>query len=299
MRRLPSIVFALVFAGVGCSDRDGVRDAGDSARGLVRVELAYTHATGTPATEVRFDAQARFVRYRAFDPASVPTILGFTDFDSLPIDGCRVADGTAELDEALAGDSVLPAAEVALLDAGRLELRGPVDRAAMMPRHYPELVPFVSGVVYGGDETAPVSLALGQSYQIWSEGGSEVGPFSAMVTAPRALPALTVEPLRRGTDFDLRWATEPAAVTATVEPLLLEVKWTSRAGTRTVRCRARDDGNFSIPHESFEALPPASALTSFTATATRVSRGTLAAPGVGRGELTVALKDVATLQVGP
>jgi hypothetical protein len=297
MRRLPSIVFALVFAAVGCSDRDGARDAGDSARGLVRVELAYTHATGAPATDVRFDAQARFVRYRAFDPASVPTILGFTDFESLPVDGCRVADGTAELDEALAGDSVLPAAEVSLLDAGRLELRGPVDRAALMPRHYPELVPFVSGVVYGGDETAPVSLALGQSYQVWSEGGSEVGPFSAIVTAPRAFPALTVEPLRRGNDFELRWVTEPGS--AAVEPLLVEVKWTSRAGTRTVRCRVRDDGNFSIPHEGFDALPSASALTSFTATATRLSRSTLSAPGVGRGELTVALKDVAAVQVGP
>jgi len=295
---MPSIVFALVFAAVGCSDRDGARDAGDSARGLVRVDLAYTHSTGAAATEVRFDAQARFVRYRAFDPGSVPTILGFTDFESLPIDGCRVADGTAELDEALAGDSVLPAAEVAPLDAGRLELRGPVDRAAMMPRHYPELVPFVSGVVYGGDETAPVSLALGQSYQVWSEGGSEVGPFSAMVTAPRAFPALTVEPLRRGSDFDLRWVIEPAG-NATVEPLLLEVKWTSRAGTRSVRCRVRDDGSFTIPHESFEGLPPAGAITSLTATATRLSRGTLAAPGVGRGELTLALKDVATLQVGP
>jgi hypothetical protein len=144
-----------------------------------------------------------------------------------------------------------------------------------------------------------VSLALGQSYQIWSEGGSEVGPFSAMVTAPRAFPALTVEPLRRGTDFELRWAAEPAGANTTVEPLLLEVKWTSRTGTRSVRCRVRDDGSFSIPHESFDALPAASALTSFTITATRLSRGTLAAPGAGRGELTVALKDVAALQVGP
>jgi hypothetical protein len=297
MRRLPSIVFALVFAAVGCSDRDGSRDAGDSARGLVRVELAYTHTTGTPATEVRFDGQARFVRYRAFDPAGVPTILGFTDLDSLPIDSCRVADGTAELDEALAGDNVLPAAEVSLLDAGRLELRGPVDRAAMMPHHYPELVPFVSGVVYGGDELTPVSLALGQSYQVSSEGGSEVGPFSAMVTAPRAFPTLTVEPLRRGSDFELRWASEPPGGSA--EPLLLEVKWTSRAGTRSVRCRVRDDGTFSIPHESFDALPATAALTSFTATATRVARASLAAPGVGRGELTVALKDAAALQVAP
>jgi hypothetical protein len=298
MRRTASIVLAVVFAGVGCSGRDTVRDAGDTARALVRVELSYTHVPGGTATDVRFDAQARFVRYRAFDTGSVPTILGFADFDSIAPDSCKVADGTAELDEALAADSVTPTAEVVLLDAGRLEVRGPIDRAALSPRHYPELVPFVSGVVYGGDETAPVSLSLGQQYQVYSEGGAEVGAFSSVVSAPRAFPALTVETLHRGSDLDLRWVTEPGA-TGGGEPLLLEVKWTSRAGTHAVRCRARDDGAFSIPHDAFDALPATSALTSFTVTATRVARGPLSAPGAGRGELTVALKDVAALQVAP
>jgi hypothetical protein len=295
MRHLRSIALAVVFATVGCSGRDVGHDAGDTARAMVRVELSYTHPAAAPSTDVRFDAQARFVRYRAFDTASVPTILGFADFDSLPLDGCKVTDGTAELDEALAPDGIAPAAEVALLDAGRLELRGPIDRASLSPRHYPDLVPFVSGVVYGGDETAPVSLALGQSYQVSSEGGAEVGAFSAMVTAPRAFPSLTVEALHRGFDLDLRWTSEPAAS----EPLLLEIKWTSRAGTRAVRCRARDDGVFSVPREAFEGLPASAAVTSFTATATRVARGPLSAPGAGRGELTVALKDVAALQVAP
>ena len=302
MRRFDLIVFAAASAALlavaGCSGRDGTRDAGDSAHGLVRVELAYSHVAGSPASDVRFDAQARFVRYRSFDTASVPTILGFADFDSIAIDSCKVADGTAALDEALAADGIAPGAEVALLDAGRLELRGPVDRASISPRHYPELVPFVSGVVYGGDDSEPVSLGLGQAYQVWSEGGAEVGGFSAGVIAPRAFPGLTVEPLRRGADLELRWNNEPS-VAGPAEPLLIEVKWASRAGTRAVRCRARDDGSFVIPHDAFDGLPAAGALTSVTATATRLARGPLSAPGAGRGELTVALKDVAALQVAP
>ncbi len=296
MRRPGSIAIAIVFAAVaaGCNGRDGARDAGDTARGLVRIDLSYTRAAG----DVRFDSQARFVRYRAFDTSSVPTILGFSDFDALPIDGCKASDGTAELDEALAADTIAPAAEVALLDAGRLELRGPIDRAAIAPRHYPELVPFVSGVVYGGDELTPVALGLGQVYQVSGEGGSEVGPFNAAVTAPRSFPTLAVDPLRRGSDLEVRWSTEPAPATAS-EPLLLEVKWTSRAGTRAVRCRVRDDGGFAIPHDAFDALPATTALSSATVTASRVARSPLFAPGAGRGELTLALKDVATLQVAP
>ena len=103
MWRLAFIAFALLsFGAAGCTGRDGVHDAGDSARGMVKVDLSYTHTVGQPAADVQFDAQARFVRYRAFDPASVPTILGFADFDAVPLDSCKVSDGTAELDDALA-----------------------------------------------------------------------------------------------------------------------------------------------------------------------------------------------------
>jgi hypothetical protein len=293
MRRFGPIALAFVFA-AGCTGRDGVRDAGEAVRGLVRVDLSYTHVAGAAATDARFDAQARFVRYRAFDAASVPTILGFADFESVPLDGCKVFDGTAELDSALAADNVAPTAEVALLDAGNLDLRGPIDRAAIIPRHYPELVPFVSGVVYGGDELRPVALALGQPYQVAGEGGNEVGPFSATVTAPRSFPSLTVDLLHRGSDLDVRWAADSAPAG---EPLVLEARWSSRGGTHTVRCRVRDDGAFAIPHDAFADLPATATLSSATVTATRLSRAPFFAPGAGRGELTIALKDVAALQV--
>ncbi|HEY2746876.1 MAG TPA: hypothetical protein VGL86_19770 [Polyangia bacterium] len=299
MRRFVSIALALVpmlQVAAGCSGRDGVRDAGDAVRGLVRVDLSYTRASGNTTADPRFDAQARFIRYRSFDATSVPTILGFADFDGVPLDGCKVSDGTAELDLALAADNVAPTAEVALLDAGNLDVRGPIDRTSITPRHYPELVPFVSGVIYGGDELSPIALGLGQPYAVSGDGGNEVGPFNATVVAPHSFPSLTVDPLHRGSDLDVRWSTDP---TATVEPLMLEARWTSRAGTRMVRCRVRDDGSFSIPHDAFADLPPTVALSTATVTATRVAREPFFAPGAGRGELTLALKDVAALQVTP
>jgi hypothetical protein len=290
MRRLAYIaivIFGLTAA--ACSGRDTTRDAGEAARSLVRVQLAYTRVTGL--ADVRFDAQARFVRYRAFDAASVPTILGMADYDSLALDGCKVSNGTAELDEALAPEA--PAAEVALLDAGRLELHGPADRTALDPRRYPELVPFVTGVVYGGDEAVPLSLGLGQQYQVFGDGGVDVGGFVVSVNAPRAFPLLTIDPLRRGSDLDLHWTGDPSAV----EPLLVEVKWSSRAGARGVRCRVRDSGSFSIPHGMFEALPSPASLQSATVTAIRYNRSPLAAPGAGRGDATLELREVAPLSV--
>ncbi len=283
MRRL---VLAVILFASGCSGRDPARDAGDSTRSLVRIDLSYTHVGG----DARFDAQAHFVRYRSFDPAGVPTLLGFTDFDAIPLDSCRVSDGTAELDEALGAGPALPA-EVALLDAGRLQVRGPSDRAILRAHHYPELVSFVSGVVYGADDTQPVALGLGQPYQVVGEGGEEVGAFVASVMAPRSFPSLSLEPLRRGGDLDVRWSDA-----ADGEALRLEIKWSSRLGARAVRCRVRDDGEFTVGREAFDELP---AGATATITATRLARGPVDAPGAGHGELTVALRDVAPLPVAP
>jgi hypothetical protein len=288
-------IFGLFLA--ACSGRE-THDAGDPARSLIRVQVSYTHASGTPPANLRYEAQARFVRYRSLDPAGVPTLLGFADYDSIPIDSCRVSDGATELDEALGLGTRVPA-EVALLDAGRVELRGPIDRSPMRVAHYPELVPFVAGVVYGTDENRPLTPALGQAVQVVGEGGEEVGPFTASVTVPRSLPLLLVEPLRRGSDLDLRWSTDEAA-----EPLLLEAKWSARGqretmpgGARVVRCRVHDDGEFAVPGEAFDAIPPT--LFTATVTAARLTRAPVQAPGAGRGELIVELRDVAHLQVAP
>lgn len=295
MRRVYLAVFALVCA-AGCSGRDSVRDLGEPARSLVRVDLSYTHTSGS--ADAKFDAQAHFVRYRAFDAQSVPTILGFADYDGISLDSCRIQDGIAALDQALLVDPIngLPA-EVALLDAGRLDVRGPVDRSALRAAHYPELVPFVSGVVYGVDDARPLTLGAGQTYQVSGQGGEEVGPFEASVTAPRNFPSLSVDPLRRGpqgvSDLFVRWT--PAAEDA--EPLLLEVKWSSRAGSRAVRCRVSDDGEFQVPRAAFDSMP--ATIASATVTAARIARAPFVATGAGKGELLVELRDIAPLQVAP
>src|SRR5580693_2369613 len=98
LRQGPLFFLAFCGAVAGCNGRDAIRDAGDAAHSLVRVEVSYTRAWSEP--ELRFDAQAHFVRYRSFDPAGVPTILGLPDYESIPLDSCRVSDVRADLDEA-------------------------------------------------------------------------------------------------------------------------------------------------------------------------------------------------------
>jgi hypothetical protein len=275
-----------------CSVPATGKDAGGSTLNLVRVELSYTRGGGEA---LRFDAQAHFVRARDFDPSAVPTLLGFPDFDGVALDSCRVSDGTAVLDDALADGMQRQTAEVALLDAGHLELHGADTHSPLVAHHYPELVPFVSGVVYGVDEGEGLPLTLGQSYTVFGDGGEEVGPFQASASAPQSFPELQSPVLRRGAPLELRWSSEGGGA----DPLLIEVKWSSRSGGRAVRCRLVDDGQFTIGRESFETLPPAGQLANMTVLAMRVGRGPFEAPGVGRGELAIELRDATTLQVVP
>lgn len=297
MTRQEYFGLTLLLVGVAsCSGSRNARDAGASIHSLVRVEVTYTHAAGPNA--VALDAQAHFVRYHSFDPVGLPKILGISaDAEDVPLGGCRLLDETVAFDEALAPDDPATPSDVALLDAGEIAIKGPSEKLSLIRHHY-ELLPLISGVVYAGEESSPLTLGLSQSYQVVGEGGEEVGALQAIVVAPRAFPTLTIEPFR-GSDLQVRWA-EPASEPASAEPLLLEIKASSRGGTRlTCRCRVRDSGSFVVPHDKLEALPSAGQLTSATVSATRSRRAPLNAPGAGWGEFKISLREVAELKVAP
>ena len=101
-------------------------------------------------------------------------------------------------------------AEVALLDAGTPRAARPArSRPRITPHHYPELVPFVSGVVYGGDELRRSRSASASPTQVTGDGGEEVGPFNATRRGAAQLPG--ARPSTRCTaarDLDVRWSTD-------------------------------------------------------------------------------------------
>lgn len=270
----------------GCTAADSTRDAGEASieRSLAEVALIFSRDA---AGAGRFDAEGHFVRYHSGDSRRVATVLGLSDEESIPLDSCRLVDGAQEIDSALAASNDV----LELLDAGRLLIKGPVDATMMQPRHYPELTPYVTGVVYGLEEAPSLALEPGALYEVAGEGGEEVGPFAARVGAPRAFPSLEVLPMRRGGDLDLRWSEAGDAS----DPLVLTVAWSSRAGAHEVRCRVRDDGAFRVDHELLAV--PQGALYSAEVIVTRVRRAALTATGAGRGALTLGLREVVPLPV--
>ncbi len=298
MPRQGYLGLALLLVGsASCSGSRNARDAGSSVHSLVRVEVTYTRVAGQAAAAP--DTQALFVRYHSSDQIGLPKLLGISaDAEDFPLGRCRLLDETVAFDEALAPDDPATPSDVSLLDAGEVAIKGPAEKLSLVRHHY-ELPPLISGVVYGGEESSPLTLGLGQSYQVLGEGGEEVGVIQSSVTAPRAFPTLTIEQPFRGSDLQVHWA-DPASEPASVEPLLLEIKASSRAGTRlTCRCRVRDSGSFAVPRDQLEGLPSAAQLASATVSATRSRRAPLNAPGAGLGEFKISLREVAELKVAP
>jgi hypothetical protein len=284
VRRLPVVgaLCAAIWLPLACGGGGELRDASQQGGSYARITVAYVHRHGDPAGRVNLSAEAQFVRYRNTEADGIEALLGAGPQELRPGE-CRVVDRRARTGAAF--NSGGPDAEVALLDAGDLMVRGPAGQSSLQPRRYPDLVPFVSGVYYSESEP-PLDLAEGPTgeVQVLGVGGAEVGPFAAAVPLPLELPL--VEASWAGTGIELRWAPdgEPGG-------LRLDVRDARGEGTRSVSCAVADDGGFTIPAALLQRLGAREVRVS----AERWRRQPFAGAGVDVGEIVVSLRDTSEL----
>lgn len=139
-------------AGGGDSGK-GVPDAG--GRTYARLIITLTAARDGNVT---IGTSARLLRYRGVDVDSAQVLAGThaAERDLASATGrCAVIDDEALLDDALATSP--PDAFVQMLDAGELLINVAGQVVKLAPRYVPDIVPFVSGVVYDA-EIASLSL---------------------------------------------------------------------------------------------------------------------------------------------
>jgi Tfp pilus assembly protein PilZ len=154
---------------------------------------------------------------------------------------------------------------------------------SLSARRYPELVPFVSGVYYGEQDTASEGEpALGGELGVVSAGGPEVGPFAVTVAAPLELPLATATPTAAG--LEVRW---PAASEA--EGVRIDVRGARGDGARSLSCAVADDGLQVIGGASLAEL----GTRELSVSVARVRRQPFIAAGVSGGEVLVVARDVA------
>jgi hypothetical protein len=287
---------------VGCSGPDGLYDDEDASPGeqgrFGLVYVSYDHDWAESGAAAVLTTTAQFVRYSAMHWEQVARLLALPldpDRDLPELEQCKTYDLSVDVmaEEALDAEET---GSVELLEAGDLRIQTDGQTVNLSPRHFPWLLPFISGVVYGEAQNSVVNKV--GAVKVAAEGGEAVGAFSAQVASPE-LPRLvrvgTTEPsalitAQRGA-LALRWA--PADDAAKADVTYAELRYAKGKQDLALRCRVKDDGLFDLPASLMTEVLSGKA----TLEVVRLRRTFFNATGLKQGELRVAVRDRASLEL--
>lgn len=264
------------------------------------VSVSYEHDWMENHDSALLTTTAQFVRYMDMDGDRVARLL------ALPLDPNRhlpaKADRCLSYDQSiqLAAETIPGVDEagyVELLEAGDLTVETDGTSVTLYPRHFPGLLPYISGVTYG--EARASLVERGHDVRATSSGGESVGPFEAKITSsdlPRLVNLAGFQPgnpvtVRPATPLALEWEvgnrlSDGGTVT------YVELRYSRGNRDMAVRCRVLDDGAFVIPAKAMAEVRGRTHLEM-----TRLQRAPLSALGLERGELRVTLKHSADILV--
>jgi hypothetical protein len=247
----PCLPVLLCAACGAASDGRSIPDAGGPSYGRLSILLGADGA---------ISAGGRLVRYRNLDADRARVLAGVGD---APGAGCTLVDDEVRLDEALA--ETPPEAVVQLLDAGELTMRIAGETVRMQPRYVPDIVPFVSGVMYRSELLS--HDAATEDAWVTAAGGEQVGQFTARAAVP---PVPRIDGVTHSNGgLEVRWSgLGRGTVTITVGSL---------------HCRVPDNGRYVVPVQQADAV-----------SVERSARTPFRARGLDTAEVVVTVRDAIT-----
>ncbi len=297
-RLLPlCLLAALLVACTGENPGEEEPVAGQAARfGLI--SITYGHDWNESGEGMMLTSAAQFVRYSAMARDQVARLLALPldpDRDLPAVDRCKVYDLSVDLPADMAVEP--ESGSVELLEAGDLQVQTPGRSVKLAPKHFPGLLPFISGVVYSEAEATLVEQA--GKVSATSTGGEAVGPFTAQAaspTLPRLLEVGSAAPsgritLARDRDLAVRWSLAEGTAEQAADLVYLELRFARGKKDVALRCRPRDDGSFEIPQAMLAEVTGHAVLE-----LARLRRSLFTANGLDQGELRVTVRDSATIE---
>lgn len=304
MIRLMALCVSLML--LACSGPEGLVDEPETQKGRFGlVSVGYDHDWSDSGEALLLTSTAQFVRYSAMDRDQVARLLALPldpEHDLPDQERCKVYDLSVEPVEE-ASDTEIDAEldrpkNVELLEAGDLRIQDETGKTlTLAPKHFPWLLPYISGVVYG---EAQVSLGKRVfKVKASSTGGDAVGTFAAQIACP-ALPRLleiagqkpvSVVAVSRAQDLSLNWQTTSERQTGDVT--YLELRYTKGKRDLALRCRPADDGTFNVPRSLLADMGNGR----LTLELARLQQTGFSAAGLDQGELRVTVRDRAQLEI--
>jgi len=297
-RRLLALVtgLSLVFSACAGEPPPGEESNAAQAARFGLISVTYGHNWAETGEGMLLSTAAQFVRYSDLNRAQVGRLLALPldpDRDLPGVDRCRIDDLSVDLKSSVPTEPESGSLE--LLEAGDLQVQTPSRNIRLAPKHFPGLLPFISGVIYGEAEASLVEVA--GKVRASSSGGEAVGAFVAQLGSP-GLPRLEqvgssgpsqAIALPRDRDLTLRW--QPASDTQIGDVLYLELRFSKGARDQALRCRLADDGSFAIPQPLLTEVGGPAVLE-----IARLRRTAFMASGLDQAELRVTVRDTADLQ---
>lgn len=260
------------------------------------ISVTYGHDWAETGQGMLLTTAAQFVRYSDLNREQVGRLLALPldpERDLPALDRCRLDDLSVDLASSVPTEP--ESGSVELLEAGDLQVQTQGRDIRLTPKHFPGLLPFISGVVYGEAEATLVESA--GRVRASSAGGEAVGAFVAQLASPglpRLLEVAGSEPAQpiaqaRDRDLTLRWAHPTDAQPGDV--LYLELRFSRGQRELALRCRPQDDGSFAIPQPFLVEVGGQAVLE-----LCRLRRTLFAANGLDQAELRVTVRDTVSLQ---
>jgi hypothetical protein len=290
-RLLVALVLASTTVFIGCgagSDEGTLSSQQERSFGLMSI----TYTRDAAASDLELLTTAQFVRYSAVEATQVARLLALPldpQRDLPAADSCQLYDLEVDLQDNVADDQEL--ASIELLEAGNLDVRTSAGSLSLVPRHYPGLLPFIFGVVYGEGQADRVAQA--GTVEVSGNGGEMVGAFAVKSATPE-LPQLT----SLGGEMDPRQSLALGwqGTAQQGDTFYLELRKVDGKEQQVLRCRPNDDGTFNVSSSDLAGL----GLTSgdrLQLDAARLRRTDFSASGLESAALQLTIRDRATLSV--
>ncbi|MFH1132028.1 MAG: hypothetical protein V1754_11880 [Pseudomonadota bacterium] len=294
--------FTLILA-AGCSgERIYEDEVLAEARSFGFLSVTYSHDRAKGDGLLVLTTSAQFVRYTDMSRRQVELLLALPldPSEDLPIeDMCKIYDLSVDpsLDSEEGGEE---RGNVELLEAGELKVQTSAGLLTLVPRHFPGLLPFIGGVIYG--ETQATEVEKVGEVVAFSDGGEDVGEFRVQQIASPVLPGLVFEDngdpnqggrvLVVGGGLSLRWTPGEAEG----DTAYIEVRSSRNKRDLVLRCRPQDDGAFEIPPAALSELVVEGG-DQIVLDISRFHRAEFVAPGLDQGELRVTVSDRVSIQL--
>ncbi len=180
-----------------------------------------------------------------------------------------------------------------LLDAGNIFINQGDGKKLIQTRTFPDLLQIINGVIYFAGENSGIRFIPEQTYTITTMGSDSIGKFEVLLDAPDDLGDIKINNVSPSEIMPVLITGQPIVISwegsGHGDEVILNLNWTGPGLSWNMKCRMKDDGNFTIPVQISKHIIIDQAISTHEISLTRVRQVSFVAPGISSGDFSFAV----------